>query len=317
MKYYTKEWYELMQRQHYTSGLHKIPDKTYSDQEIQAFYDADLAAEVAHDEMLYNTPPNYDLYESLLAPARFQPHIFLFVNEETGEAFHPETAEIARKYIEQERREREEAFEKRPPFDPAGTIKCFETCYKGMIRYCACGYPQWVRDTVDNRLLALHRIPETAYERLKTEEAENQKAFDKIMREAESVLDAQDIPVRIKAQLFFHDACLLALKKNKADMELYLRKDGGWFDGTTPYIKIIFKNVSKLERENGFALRIKRNSEGEMISSCHYLYDELYRTDNGYELHILLATSKALRYLTICCEDIEFIDNINDWTVSG
>ena len=86
MKYYTKEWYELMQRQHYTSGLHKIPDKTYSDQEIQAFYDADLAAEVAHDEMLYNTPPNYDLYESLLAPARFQPHIFLFVNEETGEA---------------------------------------------------------------------------------------------------------------------------------------------------------------------------------------------------------------------------------------
>ena len=44
MKYYTKEWYELMQRQHYTSGLHKIPDKTYFDQEIQAFYDADLAA---------------------------------------------------------------------------------------------------------------------------------------------------------------------------------------------------------------------------------------------------------------------------------
>ena len=106
------------------------------------------------------------------------------------------------------------------------------------------------------------------------------------------------------------------MKKNKADMELYLRKDGGWFDGTTPYIKIIFKNVSKFEREKGFVLRIKRNSEGEMISNCHYLYDELYRKDNGYELHILVATPKVLRYLTICCEDIEFIDNINDRTIS-
>ena len=146
-----------------------------------------------------NTPPDYDLYESLLEPARFQPNTFLFINEETDESFHPETAEIARQYIEQERREREEAFEKRPPFDPTETIKCFETCYKGMIRYCAYGY---------------------------------------------------------------------------------LRKDGGWFDGTTPYIKIIFKNVSEFEREKGFALRIRRNSEGEMISSCRYLYDELYRKDH-------------------------------------
>ena len=261
MKYYTKEWYELMQKQDYTSGLQKIPDKIYMDQEIQAFYDADLITEVMHDREIYDTPPNYDLYESLLDSDRFQPHIVLFVNEETGEAFHPDTLEVARQYIEQERREREEAFLKRPPFDPAETIQCFEDCYKGMLRYGGYGYPQWVLDTVDERLLALHRIPETAYDRLRIEEAENQKAFDKIVREAEYALDAQDIPERIKSQLCFHDACLLALKKNKADMELYLRKDGGWFDGTTPYIKIIFKNVSKFEREKGFALRIKRNSE--------------------------------------------------------
>lgn len=64
MKYYTKKWYELMQKQHYTSGLQKIPDKAYSDQEIQAFYDADLATEVAHDREIYDTAPNYDWYES-------------------------------------------------------------------------------------------------------------------------------------------------------------------------------------------------------------------------------------------------------------
>lgn len=316
MKYYTKEWYELMQNLHHTSGLQKIPDKVYSDREIQLFYDADLAAEVAHDEELYNTPPDYGPYETLLKPDVFQPHIFFFVDEETGETFHPETPETARQYIERELRRRKEAFEKRPPFDPAETVKCFETCYKGMLRYGVCGYPQWVRDTVDPRLLALNRIPETAYDRLKKEETENQKAFDRIMSEAEKELNRQDIPERIRSQFCFHDACLLALKKNGADRELYLRKDGGWFGETTPYIRIVFRNVYEFEREKGFALRIKRNDEGEMISGCRYLYDELYRTEKGYEIHLLLAASESLRYLTICCEDIVFYDNIEDWTVS-
>ena len=270
MKYYTKEWYELMQKQQYTAGLQKIPDKTYSEQEIQAFYDADLAAEVKRDEELYHTPPNFDAYE---------------------------------------------AFSKRPPFDPAETVKCFENCYKGRVRYGGYGYPRWVCDTVDQRLLALHRIPESAYDRLRREEAENQKVFRRIMSEAEKDLDAQGIPERIKTQFCFHDACVLALKKNRADMELYLRKDGGWPEGTTPYIKIIFKKTTNIEREKGFSIRIKTNAEGELISSCQYLYDELYRTNEGYEFHVLLSTPKSLRYLTICCEDIIFVDNIEDRTI--
>jgi len=309
MKYFTKEWYELMQKLDYTSAFQTLPDKIYSEQEIQAFYDADLAEEAAHDEELYNTPPDYSLYEEWLDPDTFQPDMFLFVNEETGDEFHLETLEMAKQYIAQERAEREEAFANRPPFDPAETIKCFEQCYKGKICYGNDVYPQWLRDTVDERLLALNRITESAYKRLKIEESENQKAFDKIMREAEKELDAQEIPERIKSQLCFHDACLLSLKKNKADMELCLRKDGGWPDGT-PYIKIIFKNVSKFEREKGFSLRIKKDMDGELSSSCYYLYDELYRTENGYELQLLLSTPKALRYMTISCEDIFFIDNL-------
>lgn len=308
MKYYTKEWYELMQRQHYTSGLKKIPDKTYSDQEIQAFYDADLAEEVDNDRKIHNTPPDYAWAERLLDPANFHPHNFLFENEETGELFQPETPEIARQYIERELKERTEAFAKRPPFDPTETIKCFKDCYKNMVRYGDLGYPQWVRDSVDKRLLALHRVPKSVYKRLKKEEAENQRAFNKIMSEAALVLKKQDIPEEIKAQFRFHDADLLALKKVGSDAELYLRKDGGWPEGTTPYIKIIFKNVSKLDREKGFALRPKADEHGELSSSCQYLYNELYRTSDGYEVHILLWTRKALRYLTICCEDICFVD---------
>mgnify|MGYP003305455776 CR=1 FL=1 len=33
-EFYTKEWYALIQRQGYTSGLKKIPDKAYTAEEI-------------------------------------------------------------------------------------------------------------------------------------------------------------------------------------------------------------------------------------------------------------------------------------------
>ncbi len=252
MKYYTKEWYQLMQRLHYTSGLTKIPDKIYSEQEIQAFYDHDLQKEITHDRKFY----------------------------ETGS------------------------------YTPADTIDCFQDCYKKLLRYGGLHYPQWVCDTVDKRLLALNRMPASAYDQLRKEERVNQQAFQKIMDAAAVDLEKQDIPQEIRSQFHFHDADLLALKKVGHDYQLTLRKDGGWPEGTTPYIRIHFQNVSRVEREKGFALRPRYNEYGELCSSCQYLYDELYKTDEGYEVHILLWTPKALRYLTICCEDICLEDNI-------
>ena len=53
MRYYTKDWYELMQGMHYVSGMIVVPDKEYTDAEIQAFYDADLAVEIERDRSIY------------------------------------------------------------------------------------------------------------------------------------------------------------------------------------------------------------------------------------------------------------------------
>lgn len=39
MKYFTKEWYELMQHLDYTVGMEPIADKKYSDEEIAALYE--------------------------------------------------------------------------------------------------------------------------------------------------------------------------------------------------------------------------------------------------------------------------------------
>jgi len=311
MKFYTKEWYELMQRQNYTSGSKKIPDKVYTDEDIQAFYEKDLKAEVARDRRIYNTPPGpYDWEYALLQPDRFTPKTFLFEKEETGELFHPETPEIARHYLEQDRRQAQERFDARPPFDPTETIACFRDCYRGMLRYGFLHFPHWVRESVDPRLLALNRIPESAYKRLKKEEQANRRAFEKICAKATAVLEQQDIPEEIRKRFCFHDACVLAIRKVRSDVALYLRKDGGWPGDATPYIRIVFENVRQIDREKGFSLRPKPDADGDLRTNCTYLYDELYHDESGYEVHMLFWTPKALRNLTICSENIRFEDHV-------
>jgi len=307
MKYYTKEWYILMQKQHYTSGLTVIPDKEYADAEIKAFFNHDLQAEIENDRRIHDTPPSIDWAEKLLAPERFRPDIFLFETED-GELFHPETPEIAKENLEKEFHRQMEQFESRAPFDPKDTIDCFKECYRMMVRHGCEGYPVWVSESVDNRLIALHRIPESAYNRLLEEEQANKKEFDRMM-DAADALKKQNIPDEIRNLFRFHDAHVLSLKKAGRDFEMILR-DGGFIGGDTPYCRVSFKNVSLVERERGLVIRTKKDDAGEYSSNVIYLYDELYRTEKGYEVHMLLNGRKDLRYLTVVCEDIAIEYNI-------
>ena len=47
------------------------------------------------------------------------------------------------------------------------------------------------------------------------------------------------------------------------------------------------------------------DSVTEIGSNVIYLYEELYHTENGYEVHMMLTGRRDLRYLTIVCEEIE------------
>ncbi|MBQ4563092.1 MAG: DUF4085 family protein [Lachnospiraceae bacterium] len=300
MKYFTKEWYDLMQRQFSTSGLRRIPDKPYSDGEIKQFYHQQLQEEIERDRKIYDTPPVLLDDSELLRPEVFDPGDWLFVNEETGECIHPETAMEVRDRLKKEHEEAMERFRNRLPFDPTETIECFRMCYRMGVRHAASNYPDWVAETVDKRLLALMMMPESAYQRLKKEEQKNRRAFERINKTAEEELSRQDIPEEIRLRFCFHDANVLELKKVRGDVELFLRRDGYWPE---PYLKVIFRGVTKFEREKGLVLRKKVDEDG-VGSNCRYLYDELYRTEDGYEVHMLLWTMKELRYVTVRCRDI-------------
>ncbi|MBR4410369.1 MAG: DUF4085 family protein [Firmicutes bacterium] len=235
MRYYTKDWYQLMQNSHYVSGMKVLPDKEYTDEEIKSFYDADLAEELEHDRRFH---------------------------EERG-----------------------------TDFDPEETVRCFEDFYQGIKTYALNRYPDWARETLDPRLIALNRIPQTPYIRLKEVEDTSKAAFDKINEDAMAVLENQDIPAEIRSAFRFHDADVLELKEAGHDCVLILGYD------EPPYTAVIFKNTVFIDLE-----------EDTCITECTYLYDELYRTETGYEVHILLWFPKGLKYLTIGCGDIQFED---------
>lgn len=305
MKYYTKEWYDLMQHMDYTGELRSVPDNDYSGEAFKLLYEKELKKEVARARKSYNAPPSFGGEYALLEPDIFDPELFLIENEETGELFHPDTPDAARAYMDEEYRKAQKEYEMRPSFDAKETIAFFEEVYITKLQWGYAWLPEWVVNAVDKRLLALDCLPASVYRQLRKEEQKNRRAFDRIMKKAEEDLNRQDIPEDLKEAFCLHDSHLLSLKKVGSDVVMCLRKDGAWLDGML-YIRVDFKKVSLFEKEKGLTIRKKVGPYGDWESNCVYLYNELYRTDTGYEIHMLLWVGGNLRYVTIGCEDVVF-----------
>lgn len=312
MRFYTKEWYDLMQHYDDTMCMKRIPDKDYSDKEIKKLFEKKLKAWVARDRREHNSPPFFlDLSEQL-TPENFDPEAWL-VFPENEEPRHPVSAEEVRLQMERDRKQAGEDFANRPPFDPAESEALFREDYKSRLHNSWRAFPAWVSQQVDRRLLALDLLPDSIFRRLKEEGRQNRKAIRKIERAAEKELSRQQIPARIRDAFHFHDSVLLSLRKRGRNYEMLLRKDGGWFgEGVTPYIKVIFTNAVLLDREKGLTPRLQRGEDGTIYSICTYLYHEMYVAQDGYEIHMMFTTAKwyELAYLTLKCRDILFEDNI-------
>ena len=98
MKYYTKEWYDLMQRKSYTLCFQMISDKVYSDEEIKAFYDSDLEEEIELERSSYDTPPNYDWVDKFLQTENFDQRMVSFPDE-NGEVICFDSPQMAKEYF--------------------------------------------------------------------------------------------------------------------------------------------------------------------------------------------------------------------------
>lgn len=256
MKYYTKEWYHLMQNLNYVTDMKSVPDQEYTEEDIRKFYEEDLAAHV-----------------------------------ETNTKFYAMV---------------------KKSFDLADIIQTFEDSYRIRCEQELKRYPAWVQESVDVRLAALGRLPESVYKRLEEEDKINIAEFTRINNAAREDLDQQDVPDDARYfGYWMSEADVLALHQNGNDVQLYLRK-GNWNDGVSPYIRVTFENCTFAELEEGTVLEVKEDENGDLISGCKFLYDEIYKNENGCEVHMMLKNGEELRYLTVGCGDFYFEDGIEE-----
>ena len=273
MKYYTKEWYELLQAWGLSGDLKKIPDAVYTTADIEKLYKKKLKKEIAFERDSYNQEPFFLTVDDMLTEDNFCPDDWLFIDEITGDVKRPVDINEVRQQLEKDRKRAFEEFENRPPFDPMDTEKIFEEIYRTNIRTCKNNFPEWLLKSVDHRLLALGYLPETAYRKYHSEIREKKKKWEQINRAAEKERTRQCIPDEMMEAMALHDASLLSLKKG-----LRVRK----------YLQ-----------------------EGFYSSNSSFLYSEIYNSGEGYEFHMMFATSKDLSYLTIACNDISVCDGIS------
>lgn len=307
MKYYTKDWYSLMQRAGQAEDFRKIADKQYSYDEIKAFYDKQLKQEIRRAKRAYSTPP--ENYAEQISEEGFDPEAWMLWDAEKDEPHYPETAEEARAMWQEKYQRELELFENRPPFNLAEVRSDFEELYWSNLKNCREWYPAWLSEAADIRLIALGMLPQSVYERYKLEVRTCRKEWEKINRAAKREAEKQNIPEEITTGLQLHDAALLSLRKSHKNYVMTVAKCGTWQDDSIPYRKVIFHDAVVVEKEAGLRPRKRRASERNPYgSNVAFLYFEVYRMAEGLEVHMMFDTPKGLAYLTVACSRVSFED---------
>lgn len=289
MKYFTKEWYELMQNMHYTEGFEPIEYKEFTDEDIKMLYDIKLREWIEEEKKAYEDKPDYsDIYE-MLENKEFNPSEWLFVDEKNKQVIEPATKQEVFEHLKQEEKQAIKEYNKRKPFDEKRSEKEFSEFYKTMLITDEM-LPKWVYEKVDKRLIALGYLPQSVFNKLKVEENVNKGKYENIEKAAINILYSQNISEEIYANFNFHDEVIKSFKSKDDDYIMKIMHSDFIEDYTET---VIFKKAVVIEKE-------------ELIfGQSIYLYDEIYKIDDGYEVHIMYEC-EGLKYLTIKCSDIKF-----------
>lgn len=146
-------------------------------------------------------------------------------------------------------------------------------------------------EIADMRVFALNKATPEIHKRLRIYCNGAQKKVDDTLKAYEDYYNSVDIPAEIDDNLGFHDATIVSAATENGDMKL----DFDISQSFATRSSVTLKGARIIEKEAEF--------EG-----CTWLYDELYLSDGGYELHIIASAPdlESLVYFTVFCENIIF-----------
>lgn len=305
MRYYTKEWHELLQSIGTAELFEPVIDKTYSDEDIELLYQTMMDKFVREAQEEYDTPPFIDTED--IIEEDFDPEDYLIADiDENGNEVglrHPasacELAEYRARELEYEMNE----YENRAPFDAEEYIEEFRQDYEDNLAEPDTDIPEWIIDTVDPRLTALWLLPEGAYKRLLAEEKEKQARFDELDDAASDSLEEmyQMLPddyVNLPDDFDCLDGDYVTELCSSED-GLEIRLAGFDEDGCEVCRSIIFEEPEIIEDE-GLHIMAERDEDGDIITNCYLLEHELYFEDERPEIHMMFEND-GLKYMTLSC----------------
>lgn len=180
-------------------------------------------------------------------------------------------------------------------FDEEKTRQDFAAQHRSTVKWLQESLPEEILGKIaDIRVLALDTASAevkrliTAF--CKNNEREVNRAF-KELHKAENREFGDDLPGFCQESL--HDCKVLSCHMKGKDLVLELDNSGGF----TAASGVKFKNAEIIEREG-------------RLTGAVWLYDEVYKCERGLEIHALLSyrfRSGGLRYLTVQCENTEFV----------
>lgn len=275
MRIYTKEYYTLMMSLDVAELYEPVIDREYSDEEIEELYQKALDRHIEEERADYDEPPVLDI-DDLEDP-------------EALEFFRMESLE----------------YENRAPFDEDRAAAEFEEIYKANLEEPDEDLPEWVKEAVDPRILAMYFMPEKIYRELSEKDAANEEAFDALDERVDEAYEdmAEDLPEEYEELLStlddLEDSYVVSIDRSGDELEMKL--EGFDEDGEEVVFTLRFDGTEILEDEGVEAHKVI-DEDGIEEYDCELLYSEVYVEDGKPEIHMMFDNN-GLKYLTFRCAE--------------
>lgn len=283
MKYLTKEWYELCQKTglHFGMRVHKGAAR-YDEALYLQLYKRKEKEFVRMQRAIYDVDPRFMLEQdgcTLIPLNKFSKGEL--INEEDKVIYHMQHEEKERiqKLIKE--------YDARLPFDEKKCREEFSAIQETVKKEIIDSLPhELYQQIADLRVFSLGYCTKKILSQLKGLSKDNGKKMERVLNEYSKAQQEENIPQIIRERFGFHDCTVIEFTVGKDDIVIRLDTSGGF----TNFNMITFSTSEIIKQE------------GHILGST-WLYDELYRMENGYEAHILLV-GEEIAELIIRCNDI-------------
>lgn len=283
MKYLTKEWYHLSQR----TGLHfgmKVNNgaAVYDEALYLRLYKRKEKDYIAMQQKFHDIDPRFMLEQDESTFVRLDKFAKgEEITEEDSIIYHmsPEEREAIQKLIEE--------YDARPPFDEEKSREEFRSLQEMIKKRVEEELlpPDHTLHIADMRVFSLGYCTKEVRKLLKKISKESEAIRDRVLSEYSKAQQAENIPQDIRESFGFHD-CRVTEFTVGSNVVLRFDTRGEYADMN----KLTFATAKIIKQE-------------EHIVGSSWIYQELYRTEDGYEAHMLFDREGVLE-LTIRCKDI-------------